>query len=304
MYEDVTRIPRSNGVAEPNGKSGGRRGSLPIQWPIVAFALLCAFVPSYVDLARTIWTTADQAHGPIVLFVAIWLAAKRFRVLQRIERECRLAAGGLTLLVGLACLVVGRSQSFTTLEIAAQPLLISAVLLLTVGWKGLKVMALPIFFLLFLVPLPGVIVQALTTPLKSAVSAVSAGIMYAMGYPIARDGVILHVGPYQLLVADACAGLSSIFTLEALCLVYLSLMQHASRVRNLFMVLMAVPVAFTANVIRVCVLTLVTFHFGDEAGQGFAHDFAGMTLFVAALLLLLSLDGAYGMLSRPQRRDR
>ena len=302
MYEDVTRVPRPNGVAEPNSATGGRAGNFPIQWSIVAVALLCAFVPSYVDLARTTWTTADQAHGPIVLCVAIWLAAKRFSLLQRLEREGRFAVGGLTLLVGLAFLVVGRSQSFTTFEIGAQPLLVSAALLLTVGWKGLKVMALPIFFLLFLVPLPGVIVQVLTTPLKSVVSAVSAGILYAIGYPIARDGVVLHVGPYQLLVADACAGLSSIFTLEALCLVYLSLVQHASRVRNLLILLMAVPVAFAANVIRVCVLTLVTFHFGDAAGQGFAHDFAGLTLFVAALLLLLSLDGAYGMLNPAQRR--
>jgi hypothetical protein len=42
-----------------------------------------------------------------------------------------------------------------------------------------------------------------------------------------------------------------------------------------------VPISFTANVIRVMVLTLVTYHLGDEAGQGFLHGFAGMVLFMA-----------------------
>lgn len=50
------------------------------------------------------------------------------------------------------------------------------------------------------------------------------------------------------------------------------------------------PISFTANVIRVIVLTLVTYHLGDEAGQGFLHDFAGMVLFLSALLLIVSVD--------------
>jgi exosortase/archaeosortase family protein len=43
-------------------------------------------------------------------------------------------------------------------------------------------------------------------------------------------------------------------------------------------------------VIRVMVLTLVTFYFGDEAGQGFVHGFAGMVLFIVALTLIMSVD--------------
>jgi len=45
-----------------------------------------------------------------------------------------------------------------------------------------------------------------------------------------------------------------------------------------------------ANVARVLILTLITFHLGEEAGQSFLHGFAGMTLFAIALLLLLGLD--------------
>jgi Transmembrane exosortase (Exosortase_EpsH) len=42
------------------------------------------------------------------------------------------------------------------------------------------------------------------------------------------------------------------------------------------------------------ILVLITYHFGDEAGQGFLHGFAGMTLFLSALVLIISVDTALG----------
>ncbi len=145
-----------------------------------------------------------------------------------------------------------------------------------------------------MVPLPGLVVQALTTPLKIVVSHVGEWLMYTMGYPVARSGVILYVGQYQLLVADACAGLNSMFTLEALGLLYMNLMNYTSVRRNLLLAILIIPIAFIANVIRVMVLVLVTFHFGDAAGQGFVHGFAGMLLFMIALTMMLVVDKIIG----------
>src|SRR5206468_12381231 len=102
-------------------------------------------------------------------------------------------------------------------------------------WAVVRVAAFPIFFLLFAVPLPGPLVDMLTQPLKQGVSYVAEQIGYAFGYPISRTGVILMVGPYQLLVADACAGLKSMFTVEALGLLYMNIVGHTSKLRNLLL---------------------------------------------------------------------
>jgi exosortase B len=143
-----------------------------------------------------------------------------------------------------------------------------------------------------MVPLPGVAVDTLTQPMKLAVSTVAEFILWNVGYPVARTGVILQVGPYQLLVADACAGLNTLLTLEALGLLYLNLVRHESAARNITLAILIVPISFAANVIRVITLTLITYHFGDEAGQGFLHGFAGMVLFMAALMLIIAADTA------------
>ncbi|MEZ5643425.1 MAG: exosortase/archaeosortase family protein [Burkholderiaceae bacterium] len=84
-------------------------------------------------------------------------------------------------------------------------------------------------------------------------------------------------------MADACAGLNSMFTLEALGLLHMHLMGYTNPVRNTLLAILIIPIAFIANIIRVMILVLVTFHLGDEAGQGFVHDFAGMVLFMAGL---------------------
>ncbi|MDX9844578.1 MAG: archaeosortase/exosortase family protein, partial [Aquabacterium sp.] len=139
-------------------------------------------------------------------------------------------------------------------------------------------------------PLPGVLVQAMTMPLKSAVSVVAEQLMYWAGYPIARTGVTLTVGQYQLLVADACSGLNSLFTLEALGFLYMRVMNYTSKARNVILGLAIIPISFISNVTRVIILIMVTYHLGDEAGQGFMHGFAGMVLFAVALVLTYGVD--------------
>jgi len=62
-------------------------------------------------------------------------------------------------------------------------------------------------------------------------------------------------------------------------------------VRNIVLAILIVPISFAANVIRVIVLALITYYFGDEAGQGFLqHQGAGMVLFITALVFIIATD--------------
>lgn len=111
-----------------------------------------------------------------------------------------------------------------------------------------------------------------------------------IGLPDCTFGVILQIGQYKLLVADACAGLNSLFTLEAIGLLYINVINHQAFLRNVLLAVLIVPISFTSNVLRVCTLALITYHMGDEAGQGFLHNFSGMVLFLTALILIIAVD--------------
>ena len=273
-------------------------------WPIV-LGLLALYVPSYWTLAHGLWNVDDYAHGPIVLVVSLFLIWQQRAVFMTDAAKpgsVETAIGWTLLLVGLLAYALGRSQDILLFEIGSQIPVILGALLVTLGVKAARSLWFALFFLIFIVPLPGFIVDAATGPLKQYISVIAEQVLYAAGYPIARNGVMLHIGQYQLLVADACSGLHSMFSLSAMGLLYLYLMERTSVTRNLIIMAAILPIAFAANIVRVMVLILVTYHMGDEAGQGFLHGFAGIMLFVIGLLFLFMLDWVLGFIFPDRRR--
>lgn len=277
-------------------------------WPI-ALGLMTLYLPTYWTLATGIWNSEEHAHGPIVLVVALYLIWYKRHELAAAAAEkaaptaLQSTSGWLLLIAGLAIYAIGRSQDILIFEIGSQIPVLAAVLLLTLGPASLKALWFGLVFLLFMIPLPNFVVDVTTGPLKQYISAIAEQVLYIFGYPIARNGVVLTIGPYQLLVADACSGLHSMFSLSAMGLLYLYLIRHTSRLRNLLLVTAILPIAFIANVIRVMALILITYHYGDEAAQGFLHGFASISLFVVALLLLFVLDWLLEFVL-PDRRRR
>jgi exosortase B len=260
----------------------------------VAGGLALLYVPAYVRLAQTIWSSDEYGHGPIILAVSFWLLYTLRHAIAQTPTAPRPVLGWSLLVLSLAGYAVGRSQDIIMFEIGSQIPALAALLLIFKGGAALRLAWFPLLFQLFMVPLPEALVAAVTAPLKTAVSAAAAWLLHLLDYPVGRSGVILTVGPYQMFVADACAGLNSMFTLEALGLLYMNLMGYTHAWRNASLAVLLVPIAFFANVIRVMVLVLVTYHFGDEAGQGFVHGFAGMFLFAVALVLMLAVDWVLG----------
>jgi exosortase B len=257
------------------------------------FGFLALYLPSYISLLNGLWRSSDQAHGPIVLMVVIYLFWQKKELLFKskpndlINDSSNPFMGFLILFLGLLSYTIGRSQGIIILDLGSQIPVIIGLILIFRGWKTLISCWFPLFFIIFLLPLP---LDPITMPMKMAVSYVTETILFWVGYPIARNGVILQIGQYQLLVADACAGMHTLISLEALGLLYLNLVKHDSVTRNIMLATLIIPISFTANVIRVIALTLITYYFGDEIGQGFVHGFAGMLLFVVALTIIMGVD--------------
>ena len=296
-------------IGPPGQPSLPRPPLIPVgfDWGVfaaLALGLSVLYGPAYFELAHTIWATDEQGHGPIILAVAAWLLWGKRHALAALPAQPLGWLGWPLLVLALVVYALGRSQDIIMFQIGSQIMLLGALLLVFKGLRGLRLAWFPLFFMLFMVPLPEALVAAVTGPLKSAVSAVASNLLYQLGYPVGRSGVVMTVGPYQLLVADACAGLNSMFTLEALGMLYMNLMRYTNPTRNIVLALLLVPTAFAANIVRVMILVLVTYHFGDEAGQGFVHSFAGMVLFMVALGLMLVLDKVLGLFMAAHRVGR
>lgn len=274
------------GIAGP-GPAGYRYPRLTSFW--VLAGLLVLYLPTYIDLARSMPGASSQGHELIILGLSLGLAWFRRKQIAALPVQSN-RLGWLVLAGGIGLYVLGRSQDIMLFEVGSQIAVFAGVLLVLFGSAALRLLSFPLLYLIFMAPLPSALVDAFTLPMKMGVSIAVEQVLYLADYPISRTGVILQMGQYQLLVADACAGLHTLFTLEALGVLYMHLVRHHSLLRNVLLALWIVPISFCANVIRVLVLTLITYYFGDEAGQGFMHGFSGMVLFVSALMLIIGID--------------
>ncbi len=259
-------------------------------WLIAIAGFAAMYVPVYWWAANSIWQTDDQAHGALILGVMVWLFWGLREQIVAVPSQPAPRLGWTLFGLGAFVYIFGRVFGISILEFGSQPLVVAGILLVLKGPAATRVAWFALFYLIFMIPLPGIIVDAVTGPLKRWISVIVVEMLYAVGYPISRNGVILEIGQYQMLVADACSGLHSMYSLSALGTLFMYIMDRKSRLHNALMLVSILPIAFIANIVRVVVLVLITYHFGDEAGQGFLHGTAGMVLMLVALLAFFSLD--------------
>lgn len=260
------------------------------EWLVWAVGFAAMYLPVYWAAAGNIWQTEEHGHGVIVLAVVMWLFWRKGRDIAALAHAPSHVPGWTLLALGLLVYVAGRAFGISSLEFASQPLVVVAALLLMRGTAALRLAWFALLYFLFMIPLPATLVDLITGSLKQWVALLVEIILYAAGYPIARSGVIMSIGPYQLQVADACSGLHSMFSLAALGTLFMYIMGRQSRFHTAIMLGSILPIAFVANIVRVAILVLITYHFGDEAGQGFLHGAAGVVLMLVALALFFLLD--------------
>lgn len=289
------------GVTDAGVRPGLRAAWSPWVFLLAGFGAM--YAPIYWSAANGMWQTEDQGHGAIVLAVVVWLFWRMRDSIAQIGSQPAPRVGILLFGCGLILFLLGRAFSFSILEFASQPFVVAGALLLMRGWGAVRIAWFAIIYFVFMIPLPTPLVDSMTGPLKQSVSHVVETLLYALGYPISRTGVILSIGQYQLQVADACSGLHSMFSLSALGTLFMYLMNRRSWWHNGAMLLAILPIAYCANVVRVIALVLITYYLGDEAGQGFLHGLAGMVLMLAALAIFFALDWLLMRAGRIARSD-
>ncbi len=271
-------------------------------WPLIA-AMALLGVPTLISLGRQVWSTEAGAHGPIVLATGLWLIWRQGEALRSQAKPGNPLLTAAALLASLGFYVFGRAYDFISLEVAGFYGVCLSFLYAYVGIPAMLRCWFPLFYLGFIVPPPGWFIDAVTVDLKELVSFVSTEAMQAVGIPITREGVTMQVAQYQLLVEDACSGMNSLIGLVAISLFYIYLLRNASWRYSLLLTAFVIPIAIIANILRIIVLILLTYFFGDGVAQGFLHTTAGLFLFATALVMVFGLDSLLSRLFRKRAAE-
>ncbi len=255
-------------------------------------AWLMLFGPVYFDFAKTVWAREGNDYPPFILAICAGLAYARISsgVMEPRKEKSALWVGVTVLFLGLGAFLFARVQEIEFLLSLTQLIVALGTILMVYGYKGVRKLWFVLALSLYLIAWPGWAIDMLTFPLKLFVSQTVSNGLYSFGLPISHQGATLNVGAYELLVANACAGVNSLIALTSVGIVYLYMVKRPSLRANLFVLAMLVPIAILANMIRVAILVLITYYGGYDAGQNFLHDLSGMVMFGVAIASVFLLD--------------
>jgi exosortase len=226
----------------------------------------------------------NYSHGFLVPLIAGYFVYRSRRELA--SAVVRPSFWGLPVIIGsLALLVVGIAGTEYFSMRSSLVFLLAGMVLYLFGRDVFKILALPIGFLLFMVPLPYIVYDAIAFPLKLFITKVSVFALKAMGVIVWREGNIIMFPETILEVADACSGLRSLVSLAALA-VAMAFLTQKTTIKRLLLILSAIPIAIVTNMLRVIVTGFLAQYYGAAAAEGFFHEFAGMAVFVVAMVLL------------------
>ena len=263
--------------------------NIPRNILVLMGASVLLFLPTYQYLISFIWTQEQYSHGAIIPIIFIWLMWRNYPLIVKSSTKPDLLFGSILLITGLVLLIIGRRASLPLFETFAQIPYILGLVLILKGRLAASYLRFPLFFLLFMVPLPGIVIYALTSALKDWSAYVVVEFFYNLGYPVARDGVIILIGQYQLFLADACSGINSIYALSALGLLFIYLAKGRSTRRKIAMAIMVVPIAIFSNLVRIGLILFITYYFGDSVANQL-HELLGFAIFIVAFAILFFIE--------------
>jgi exosortase len=254
-----------------------------------------------IDLVHD-WKVDDNySHGFFIVPVALYFVWERRNRLAIVMPQPSLLGVGL-IVMSLATLlagILGAELFLTRISILG---VIAGAILFIYGWPHLRILALPILFLLLMIPIPAIVFNQIAFPLQLIASRFGEFALSVVGIPVLREGNIIQLANTTLEVVEACSGIRSLISLLTLAIIY----GYFSDSRIWARVLLAMatfPIAILANGLRVSFTGILAQYYGSKAAQGFFHSFSGWIIFLVAFVMLFAIQQLLRRLRRSPRLE-
>jgi exosortase len=271
---------------------------------LIKFAIIVALLAVlYAHVAQGLvydWIhMPDFSHGFLIPMVSFYLVYEKRKDLSVLSPSSRWGGFGLIIL-GILFLFLGNlATEYFTMRFSLI-IVIAGIILLLLGKDFYKILLFPLIFLIFMIPLPSILIDRITFPMQVFASKMAASALYLISLPVLRVGNIIQLSNNYLEVSEGCSGIRSLISLLALSVVFAYFSQKDTW-KRILLVVSTFPIAIIANATRVTGTGVLAHYYGDSVAQGFFHGFSGLILFVVAFVCLFMVGA---LLSRIRKVNK
>jgi exosortase len=226
----------------------------------------------------------NYSHGFLIPFISGFIVWRKWPEIINLEKKPN-SFGLLFFIFGLSLFILGYVGSEFFLQRFSIIVVIFGLILWNLGWLYAKLLVFPVFFLVFMIPLPYILYDSIAFPLKILASKLATTSLSILQIPIFREGNIIHLTSGTLQVEDVCSGIRSLVSLLALTTIY-SYVAQKGFLSRLILVASAIPIAVLLNSLRVSITGVMAVYYGDRVAEGFFHEFSGWLIFILAFVLI------------------
>lgn len=265
-----------------------------------------SFLMAYLPI-KALYDSASQreyySHIVLIPLVSIYLVFQKRKLVFSVQentddrgvcspRNDRIAGISL-LLAGALSYFAGRGvgaglnqNDFTAIIALAAVVFLNGGFILSYGLQPFKVALFPLLFLIFVIPIPSVLMEGFISFLQVGSTEFVNLLFMATGVPFFREGFVFHLPGMSVEVAKQCSGIRSSLALLITALLAGHLFLEAGWKRVILAVLV-IPITMFKNGIRILILTLMGTYVDPKwLTESSLHRDGGIVFFVLALLLM------------------
>lgn len=250
------------------------------------------FILTYVPTILWMWDRwfardSYYSHGILVPFVSgflIWQMREDLAAIRpsRSPWGMPLVVAGLIIHLGSSLFRIYFTSGFSML------IVLTGLILFVYGSKTFKKIVFPVCFLIFMIPVPLVVITTISFKMKILAAQIATAALNGMGLAAVRSGSVLKMQHTYVVVDDVCSGLRSLISLTALGSIFAYWMKGPTY-KRIILFCSTIPIAIATNVLRIIFLAFVSEVWGAEYAVGFIHDFSGFMVFALAFILLYAV---------------
>jgi exosortase len=256
---------------------------------LVGLELVVAYAPTARWLFER-WTLSvwHHAHGLFIPPVVAWMVTRELK--RHPEVPVGSSAWGFALFVpAVALQAIDAGLHTQLLSAISIVIMLPALSLLFLGVPRTNLIAFPLLFSAFALPIPLGVTETLHLVLRQIAVAAVSTILPLAGVTLYTEGTTLHTVGGTLQIADACSGFSTLYA--ALAVASLTAYTAATKARAALVLLMAAPIAVASNILRVVILVMLVIWRGQGILETPLHPLSGMMTFALSLPIIFWLGG-------------